>query len=404
VTIVAIILAFNPGSNSLKFDIVEVQREQRYACEGKCLLSGAIDDIGKKGTIQVSRNGETVHSATISCKDFNEATDSVFSLLKDPESRGHEELPVFELIAIRVVHGGDAFSTAARFSSDVRQQIEAREKLAPLHNANAIRIADVVRRQTPSIPIAVAFDTAFHHTIPEYAWRYPLPRDIADRFGIRKFGFHGLSHRYLLERYAYLTNQPPENISAVTLHLESGSSATAIKNGRSVDNSMGFTPLDGLMMGTRSGSIDPAIVPFLIAETGMAPEEVLNLLEKKSGLLGVSGVSLDTRILRRRDDDHSRQAIEMFGYRVRQFVGAYLAVLQDAGVVIFGGGIGENTPEVRTNVCNGLQSWGVDVDTELNETTMHGDIKISKTSSRIAAWVIHSEEGLQIAHECMQIQ
>jgi len=399
-----IVLAFNPGSNSLKFEVVEVHENQRYACEAKGLLSGTIDDVGKGGHVEISRNGETVYTSDKKISDFIEGTTQVLEVLKDTKFASQLHIPAVDLFAIRVVHGGDLYRTAVRFDKKVRRDIETREKLAPLHNANAIRIADVLEKNSSQVPIAVAFDTAFHHTIPEIAWRYPLPRDVADRYGIRKFGFHGLSHRYMLERYAFLTGRPIREVLAVTLHLEGGSSAAAIKNGESVDTSMGFTPLEGLMMGTRSGNIDPAIVTFLIEEAGMSSEKVQELLEKQSGLLGVSGVTLDTRILRKRDDEPSRQAIDMFGYRVRQFVGAYLAVLQHAEVVIFGGGIGENTPEVRTKVCEGLVGWGMDLDTDLNETTMHGDKEITKRSSKLAAWVIHSEEGLQLAHECAQIE
>jgi acetate kinase len=399
-----IVLAFNPGSNSLKFEMVEVHENQSYACEAKSLLSGTIDDVGKGGHVEISHNGETVHASDKKINDFTEGTAKVLEVLKDTKFASQVRIPAVDLFAIRVVHGGDLYSTAVRFDKKVRRDVEAREKLAPLHNANAIRIVDVLEKKSSQVPIAVAFDTAFHHTIPETAWRYPLPREVADRYGIRKFGFHGLSHRYMLERYAFLTGRLSREVSAVTLHLEGGSSAAAIKNGESIDTSMGFTPLEGLMMGTRSGSIDPAIVTFLIEEAGMSSEEVQELLEKKSGLLGVSGVTLDTRILRKRDDEPSRQAIDMFGYRVRQYAGAYLAVLQDAEVVIFGGGIGENTPEVRTKVCEGLVGWGMDLDTELNENTMHGDKKITRGSSKLAAWVIHSEEGLQLAHECAQVE
>jgi acetate kinase len=400
----AIILAFNPGSNSLKFDLVELQKGQRYASSGKHLLNGAFDDIGKEGTVELFRDGKQVLSRKAKYKGIGEAAEAAFQLLKDPILGNFKAASEYELIAIRVVHGGDVFDRATRLDASTRREIEAREKLAPLHNINAIHIADAARRAAASIPVAVAFDTAFHRTIPERAWRYALPREIADRYGIRKFGFHGLSHRYQLEQYACLTGRSIEDISIITLHLESGSSAAAIKNGCSIDTSMGFTPLDGLMMGTRCGSIDPAIFPFLMEEAGMSSEEVSDLLEKKSGLIGVSGVSLDTRILRKRKDAASRQALDMFGYRVKLFVGAYLAALGDAEAVIFSGGIGENTPEVRTNVCEGLGRWGLQLDEDLNARTMSGDARVSTASSVTAAWVIHSEEGLQLAHECAQVQ
>ena len=399
-----IVLAFNPGSNSLKFDIVDAQKGQSCAGNGKKLFTGAIDNIGKETTAELSRiagsSPQQIVSKKIDCKDFVQATEAVYQLLADPAVK--DSAPAVELNAIRVVHGGDDFTCAVRFDDQVRAKIERRQKLAPLHNANSLRIAEGAEKHAPGIPIAIAFDTAFHHTIPEYAWRYPLPRDLADKHGIRKFGFHGISHRYMLERYAQLARRPVGDVSAVTLHLESGSSAAAILNGRSVDTSMGFTPLEGLMMGTRSGSIDPAILPFLMEKEKFSAADALNILEKESGLLGVSGITLDTRILRKRSEPEAKQAIDIFAYKVRQYVGAYLAVLGRAEVIVFGGGIGENTPEVRNNVLEGLQGWGFAVDTVANGKTMGGDARISEPSSPLAAWVIHSEEGMQIAHECVQ--
>ena len=398
-----IVLAFNPGSNSLKFDIVEVSAAQRYASEGKKLLSGVIDDIGKRTELKLTQGGKTVASEAVDARDFSGATERVLDALESAQDTDVPKLKDVELAGVRVVHGGDAFSSAVRLSDRVREEIERREPLAPLHNANSLRIIDVVRKRLPRLPFAAAFDTAFHHTIPEHAWRYPIPPSLADRYGIRRFGFHGLSHRYMLERYAQLVSQPPEAVSVVTLHLEGGSSAAAIGNGKSLDTSMGLTPLEGLMMGTRSGSVDPALIPFLMREASMGIEEVMNILEKKSGLLGVSGITLDTRELRKREDEASRLALKMFAYRVLHFVGAYLAILGHAQAVIFGGGIGENTPEVRVPVCAGLGGWGLDVDEETNWRTYDGDARISRDNSRLAAWVIHVEEGVQVAHECAKL-
>ena len=400
-----IVLAFNPGSNSLKFDVVQIEPGQRFASDGKKLLTGDIDNIGKDATAELSRPASVGDSKTrpeqiVSRKqpssDFTEATKAAYDLLSDQQLK-------FDLIAIRVVHGADDFTEAVLFDDNVRRQIKDRERLAPLHNANSLLIADAVQQRDANAPIAVAFDTAFHHTIPEHAWRYPLPRELADKHNIRKFGFHGLSHRYQLERYAQLANRPVDQVSAITLHLESGSSACAIQNGKSIDTSMGFTPLEGLMMGTRSGSIDPAILPFLMEEEKLSAEDALTILEKKSGLLGISGITLDTRILRARPEPEAKQAIDIFAYRTRLFVGAYLAALGQAEAVIFSGGIGENTPEVRNHVLEGLAGWGFQVDFQSNESTMGGDARISMADSKLAAWVLHAEEGMQLAHECAQL-
>ena len=394
------VLCFNPGSNSLKFDIVEVSTGIARASQGSRLVTGMIENIGKKTSLEITRGEEKVFSKEIEAGDFSSAASVVLHSLSEA---AQDEVSKVNLIGVRVVHGGNRFPGAVEFDQGVRRQIEEREELAPLHNANSLKIIDAVQRWQPSRRIVAAFDTAFHHTLPERAWRYPIDRETAERHGIRKFGFHGLSHRYMLEQYAHLAGRRKEEATLVTMHLESGSSMTAIEQGRSVETSMGFTPLEGLMMGTRSGSVDPAILPFLMNRDCLSAENALEVLEKRSGLLGVSGVSLDTRVLRRREDANSRLALEMFGYRVRQMAGAYLAVLGGAEAMVFGGGIGENTPEVRKTVCDGLVGWGVGLDQDRNESTMNGDVCLSTAESKLAIWVIHSDEAMQIAYECAQV-
>ena len=391
------VLAWNPGSNSLKFDLVAVDPAQRSAADGHKLLSGSVDNIGKETKLLLLRDGEVVSGHEGDFRNFDAAVRSTLKMLREQDGSTLKDV---ELHAIRVVHGGNAFHKAVRVDDRVRGEILRRRDLAPLHNPNSAAILDVLRDELPTTPIMAAFDTAFHQTLPEHAWRYPVERELADKHGLRRYGFHGLSHRYMLERYAQLIGRAPEDISAVTFHLESGSSACAIERGRSVDTSMGLTPLEGLMMGTRSGSLDPAALPFLCREAGLTLEQVIELLEKKSGLLGVSGVSLDTRELRRQDDPASRLALKMFGYRARLYAGAYLAALGEAEAVILGGGIGENTPEVRAEICGGLRGWGLVLDERLNEQTKDGDVRISVEGSRLAAWVIHVEEGMQLALEC----
>ena len=391
------ILAWNPGSNSLKFDLVAVDPAQRSAADGRKLLSGSVDNIGKETKLTLLRDGKAGSDHAGDFGDFAAAVKSALATLREQDDSALKSL---ELHAVRVVHGGSHFHEAVRVDDRVRGEILRRRDLAPLHNPNSAAILDVLRKEQPDIPAMAAFDTAFHQTLPEHAGRYPVERGLADKHGLRRYGFHGLSHRYMLERYAQLVGRVPEEVSAVTFHLESGSSACAIERGRSVDTSMGLTPLEGLMMGTRSGSLDPAALPFLCREAGLTLEQVMELLEKKSGLLGVSGVSLDTRELRERDDPASRLALKMFGYRARLFAGAYLAALGEAETVILGGGIGENTPEVRAEICDGLRGWGLLLNERLNEQTSDGDVRISAEGSRLAAWVIHVEEGLQLAFEC----
>ena len=392
-------LVFNPGSNSLKFELIELAADQRIASQARKLASAALDGIGKETTLSVFDGREVVSENKLDVKDMTAAAHAAFAWLRGQKDlTGH--LENLTLAGVRVVHGGTQCEGAAKVTSEVRQAIVDLEELAPLHNQSSLDILDVLGKELPNTPVFVTFDTAFHRTLPEKAWRYPIERETADRHGVRKFGFHGLSHRYMLETYAHMTNKPAEEVTIVTLHLESGSSACGIERGRSVDTTMGLTPLEGLMMGSRSGSIDPAIVPYLMRKEDKSGDEVLALLNKRSGLLGIAGGSLDTRELAKRDDAAARLALEMFSYRVRLAVGAYLAALGDAEAVLFGGGIGEDSPWLREAVCAGLGGWGLELDSVVNDGAITGTARISTKSSRLQAWSMPVEEGLQIAHEC----
>ncbi len=248
------------------------------------------------------------------------------------------------------------------------------------------------------------FDTAFHCTIPDVASLYAIPVDLAEKYGIRRFGFHGTSHRYMLERAAHLLGKPPQDLNLVTMHLESGCSATAIRQGQSIDNTMGLTPLEGLMMGSRSGDVDPSLVSFLMREQHIEVDDVMTLLNKKSGLLGISGKSLDTRVLMEEygKDPRVTLAMEMFAYRVVKAAGAYVCALGGVDAIVFGGGIGENNQLVRERVCAALRWCGLEMDTERNQTLIDVEGELSTANSAFRALVVVTEEGLQIAHECSQ--
>ncbi len=389
-------LVFNPGSNSLKFEVVETAEGQTVASEATKRVSAAIEDFGAKAALTVFRGREIERKEEVNVPDMGAAARYAVGWLRD-----EGVLTGLDFAAVRVVHGGTKYDRATRATAEVRREIEALEELAPLHNKSAMEILEELDGALKDVPLMVTFDTAFHRSLPEVAWRYAIEAGTADRWGVRKFGFHGLSHRYMLEQYAKTVGRPVEACSLVTLHLESGSSGAVILRGRSVDTTMGLTPLEGLMMGTRSGSVDPAIVPYLMAKENAGVDEVMTLLEKKSGLLGIAGGSLDTRVLVKRDDRAAKLALEMFGYRVRLAVGAYLAVLGDAAdAVIFGGGIGENSPWLRAAVAEGLRGFGLEFDAELNERSVEGQVRLSREGSRLGAWSMPVEEGLQMAFEC----
>ena len=393
-------LAFNPGSNSLKFELVEVRQGASRASELLKLASASIDDIGKKPKLTVYEGRKAAEQHEVEAGDMQAAVRAVMDWLRG-DRRHAAALGEMAFAAVRVVHGGKHFEGPVEATGEVRRAIGDLEELAPLHNASSLKVLEVLDGELKGVRLMVAFDTAFHRTLPEVAWRYPIERETADRFGVRKFGFHGLSHRYMLNEYAAAVGKQPETCTLVTLHLESGSSACAIRNGLSVDTTMGLTPLEGLMMGSRSGSVDPAIVPFLMEKMDAGVEEVLKLLEKKSGLLGIAGGTLDTRELVKRADPWAQLALEMFSYRVRLAVGAYLAALGNAcEAVVFGGGIGEDSPWLRAGVCDGLGGWGLVLDGKANAALTEGQGRISVEGSRMGAWGMAVEEGLEMVWEC----
>ena len=398
-------LALNPGSNSLKFELVGLKAGAGRAAELPKLASAAIDDVGKEPRLSVYRGREVVGKQKVDAGDMQGAVRAALGWLQGQEALaaaiGAMEFAVVRVV--RVVHGGGRFEGPMEATDEVKRGIEELEELAPLHNASSLKVLEVLEAELGGVRRMVAFDTAFHRTLPEVAWRYPVERETADRFGIRKFGFHGLSHRWMLNEYAAAVGKEPEECTIVTLHLESGSSACAIRDGVSVDTTMGLTPLEGLMMGSRCGSVDPAIVAFLMEKMGVEVGEVMTLLEKKSGLLGIAGGSLDTRELVKRSDRWAKLALEMYGYRVRLAVGAYLAALGEAcEAVVFGGGIGEDSPWVRTAVCEGLGAWGLRLDEGVNAGAVEGMTRVSAEGSRLGAWSMAVEEGLEMVWECSE--
>ena len=398
-----IILVLNPGGNSLKAELVRCDPNEPYAFTGTKLLSIGIEGIGKEPTISRYERKISVSSDPIVAKDYEQAAESFLDWYEN-QSGQSPRLEQVDAVAVRVVHGGTDLVEPTLIDSTVEQRIVELEKLAPLHNKSSVEVLEPVRRKLPRTPIYGVFDTAFHRTMPDHASMYAIPQELAGRHQIRRYGFHGISHRYLLERYAHLAGKSPDECNIVSMHLESGCSVTAIAHGRSIDNSMGLTPLEGLMMGTRSGDVDPSIIPLLMREENMSVDDVMELLNKKSGLLGISQVSLDTRVLMKTydTDPRVRQAMDLFAYRLRKMVGAHLAALGQADAIVFGGGIAENNAFVRSFVCEGVHSFGVELDDGANRTLIDVEGELTTPGSRVKAWVIPTEEGLQIAHECCQ--
>jgi acetate kinase len=405
------VLALNAGSNSLKFQIVDLDGRSRLDSPefhfGRTLVRGAYDNIGKNGGVFTLFDGEReTHREEIALADYGDAATQCFDWIDSGagSNQGVQKTSDLERIGHRVVHGADLFHGPAKIDPTVIDQIEGLADLAPLHNEAALSVIRVAQKRVDGERMVAVFDTAFHRTIPEEAALYGLPLQVSKELKIRRYGFHGISHRYMTIRYGQITGRPLQETRLITLHLEGGSSVAAIRGGLSVDTSMGLTPLEGLIMGTRSGDLDPAIVPYLMRKRGLDVEGVEKFLNKECGLLGISGISGDTReLMQRLDEDSARLALDIFSYRVRKYVGSYLAVLGGADAIVFGGGIGENTPYVRARVCEGLSALGIELDSQRNQEVIDREGLISTDDSRPAIWVIPTEEALMVAHETASI-
>lgn len=388
------VLSVNCGSSTLKFKLVETGDTSRD------LAGGTVERIGGEGSSLLIRAGGVPARARAAAPDHEAA---ILQVLEWLSSAGFSGNGGPEAIGHRVVHGGERFTGPVFIDEGVMSAIDALGELAPLHNGPAVAAIRAAREVAgPRVPMVAVFDTAFHRTMPDHAARYAIPRKLAERHRVRRYGFHGTAHRCMVERYAALTGRPIGDARLVTLQLGNGCSAAAIENGRSVDTSMGFTPLEGLMMGTRSGSVDPALIPYLARREGVEAAEVEGWLNRRSGLLGVSGSSRDVRELLKAEaggDADAALALEMFCYGVRKQLGAYLAALGGADAVVFGGGIGENAPPIRERVCAGMGWCGLVLDPGLNERAVGAEARISADHSRVHAYVVPVDEETAIAEE-----
>jgi acetate kinase len=337
-----------------------------------------------------------------------EAVDTILHWLETIPGSAPGTTTLQDLAAVghRIVHGGNRFPASVLIDDDVITALSALEALAPLHNPPAIKAIRACREALgAATPMVAAFDTAFHQTLPEYAASYALPFALARRHQIRRYGFHGLAHHYLAWRYAELTGRAVDQVTIITLHLGNGCSACAIRHGVSVDTSMGFTPLEGLVMGTRSGNLDPAVVSYLVQHEGVSVAEVEHWLNERSGLLGVSGRSNDMRELlaHAQDDARCQLAVELFCYRARQYVGAYLAVLGGAQALVFSGGIGEHSPAVRATICADMQWCGLHIDAAQNARIIGTEGRISTADAAVHAYVIPTDEEIVIARDAAHL-
>ncbi len=390
------IIAINAGSSSLKFQLFEMPEE-------KVITKGLIERIGLKNSVfSIVVNGEKI-TETLDIENHDIAVNIMLDALKnhniindinDIQGTGH-----------RVVHGGELFPESALVTDDVLEKIESLTELAPLHNPANIMGIKAFRKLLPNIPHVAVFDTSFHQTMPEESYLYSLPYNFYKDFGIRKYGFHGTSHKYVSERAAELLDRPIDQLRIISCHIGNGASIAAIDGGKSVDTSMGFTPLAGVTMGTRSGNLDPALIPFIMEKTGKNAEEVLNILNKESGLIGISGSSSDLRDIQQdanEGNERAKLALDVFASRIHKYMGSYATRMHGLDAIVFTAGVGENSDTVRAKVLEGLEFMGVYWDPRLN-TGLHGEEAfINYPHSPVKVIVIPTDEEVVIARDVMK--
>ncbi len=394
------VLVINCGSSSLKYQLIDMSTEE-------ALAQGLVERIGIEGSVLTQKvEGRDKYIIQQPMKDHKDAIKLVLEALIDAEHGVIKSMDEISAVGHRVVHGGEKFKSSVIIDAEVKANIEDCFKLAPLHNpANMIGI-NACEELMPNTPMVAVFDTAFHGTMPEEAYIYALPYELYENDGIRKYGFHGTSHKFVSNKVAEVMGRDIKDLKIVTCHLGNGASLCAVKNGVSVETSMGFTPLEGVAMGTRCGNIDPAIVTFLMKEHGLSVDEVNDLLNKKSGVLGISGISSDFRDIEdaafKKADKRAQLALSIFEYKVRTTIGAYAAAMGGVDAIVFTAGVGENGPETRANCLKGLEFLGVEVDDEANN--VRGKVReISKPGCKVKAFVIPTNEELVIARDTLEL-
>jgi len=402
------VLVLNCGSSSVKFQIIATDLEAITSDADRRLARGSIERIGGEAIIALQSEGKEKELSTAPLRDAQSAVELIVRwACSDASISSIKSVADIHAVGHRVVHGGEHFTHSVLITDDVLRAIEECIELAPLHNPTNVKGIQAARAVLGAgLPQVAVFDTAFHQTLPEHAYLYAIPYQLYRRYRIRRYGFHGTSHRYVAYRYRQMHNISRDETNIITLHLGNGCSIAAIRYGDSIDTSMGFTPLEGLVMGTRSGDIDPAIIDFISVKEGLSAQQVETLLNKQSGLLGISGLTHDMRELleeeHENNDRRSHLAIEVFCYRARKYIGAFLAAAGGAEAIVFTGGIGENSAEIRSRICKGLEWLGLELDQERNERAGAPGGKISTDASRLAAFVIPTDEELLIARDTVR--
>jgi acetate kinase len=394
------VLVINTGSSSLKYQLIDMENES-------VLAKGLCDRIGIDNPfLKHTKTGCDTVILEKNMPDHKAAIQEVISVLIDKQIGVISDMSEISAVGHRVVHGGEKFHDSVVIDDEVMKAIKDCIELAPLHNPPNIIGIEACRHIMPKTPMVAVFDTAFHQTMPKHAYLYALPYEIYEKYGVRKYGFHGTSHKYVAQRAAIMLNKPIETLNIVTCHLGNGASICAVKHGKSVDTSMGFTPLAGLAMGTRSGTIDPAVVSFLEEKEKMTAKDINDYLNKKSGVLGISGVSSDFRDIQTAAEEGNERAglaIEIFCYRVKKYIGEYSSVMGGLDAVVFTAGIGENNSLIREKVLKDMEYLGVEIDLDKNKQNGR-ELDISTSSAKVRTLIIPTNEELAIARETLRLK
>jgi acetate kinase len=394
------ILVLNSGSSSVKYKFFDTG-------PGVCRAEGQVERIGLAGSLlhHKREDGDRIRTG-VEAVDHAQAIETVVAVLLSKNHGVIADKEEIDAVGHRVAHGGESLTGSALVTDEVREAIKNCIELAPLHNPHNLRGMDACAQLLPGVAQVAVFDTAFHHTIPPHAYIYAVPYILYRRYGIRRYGFHGTSHRYVARKTAERLGRPLEEINLVTCHLGNGSSMAALRKGKSVDTSMGFTPLEGLVMGTRSGDLDPALVLHVMGKENLTVAEANAMLNKHSGLAGISGISSDMREIEKeaeRGEKRAQLALDIFAYRIKKYIGAYAAALGGLDAITFTGGIGSNSPVVRARSLEGLDFMGVNIDTDRNTGCVGFDGEVSSEKSRVKVFAILTNEELVIALDTERI-
>ncbi len=393
------IFVVNAGSSSLKYQLIDMENEQ-------VLAKGLCERIGVTGAISHKAADGRTYSAETPMPTHSEAFEAVVYAMTKSEAKVIDSFDEISAIGHRIVQGGAVFKGSCLVNEKVIEQISELGAMAPLHNpAHVLAIKACIKTFGDKIPQAVVFDTSFHQTMPPKAYMYALPYEYYEKYGVRKYGAHGTSHHYVSDRAAVLENKDKKDLKIITCHLGNGCSITAVKNGECMDTSMGFTPLDGFMMGTRSGTLDPSALTFIAEKENLSAADINTICNKKSGVFGISGVSNDNRDVAaaaEKGNKRAQLAIDMQRYQILKFVGSYIAAMNGVDVIAFTGGIGENDPELREYVCENLSYMGIKIDKEKNHLR-GSEVKISTADSKVNVYVIPTNEELAIARDTLRL-